>query len=119
MALYSLDDVPQSAILRSEHWRLFERFVGSPLHTDIVAELQAYLAGEAIDSSQVGSQILKKIQGKSPQLFDAWPSDDTGGLFGMTVWNLLAKHSASWRFYPKKAGAPDDMTGTIYFRTQA
>lgn len=119
MALFSLDGVPQPPIGQQEHWRLFERFVGSELHTAIVSKLRSYLDGDHIDSPQVGSQVLRAIRTEAPDYLDSYSVEAAGGLFGMTLWNLLAEHSARWMFYPKKADAHDDVTGTVYFRAKA
>lgn len=114
MPLYSLDDVLQPAIGRGEHWRLFERFVGSYLHAAIVKELQSHLDGDAINSPLVGSRILQKI--RAPELLNGYSEEDTGGLFGMTLWNLVAQHPAEWLFYASLADPLDGVTGTVYFR---
>lgn len=119
MTLQSVAGISQSAVGKKEHWHLFEQFQGSDLHAAIVAGLHGYLERHEIDSSIAGSEILERIESASPYLLDEYSQDISGGLFGMTLWNLLAKHSARWCFVPKKADPLDDVTGTFYFRVPA
>jgi hypothetical protein len=116
MTIESLSGTVQSSIGTKGHWRQFEAFQGSQLHAVIVADLQRYLECKHIDSSIVGSEILGQIASTSPHLLDQYSQDDAGGLFGMTLWNLLANDSSRWSFYPKKADPIENVAGTIYFR---
>lgn len=105
---------PQNAILSSKHWRLYERFEGSPLHAAFVARIEGHLEQEAIYSRQVGSQILQAIEVEAPELLESYDQDSIGGLFGMTLWNVLAKRPENWYWIHDDSREGD--RASIYFR---
>jgi len=112
MPLYNVEGRLQNAIGHREHWNQFERFQGSSLHAAFKAELDPYLDKQTINSARAGSEILTRIESQSPHLLQPYHPDQVAGLFGMTLWNLLAEHSASWCFYRE----PSPTRGMIYFR---
>ncbi len=118
MSLVSIDGKSQPSVGKSDHWRLFVQFQESDLHTAIVTELQSYLNRRAIDSSIAGSEILDELSTTSPHLFDDFLSDQVGGLFGMTLWNLLAEQPEQWYFVSKQGDPLDDPAGKSYFRPE-
>jgi hypothetical protein len=115
MSLYSLDEIPQPAIGRQQHWDLFRAMQGSPLCEAIVAELQPYLDERAVDSTVVGSKVLAAIERREPQLLQALDQDEVGGLFGMVLWNHPVGRPEPSYFYPK-ATSGEEHGGTMYFR---
>lgn len=116
MTLQNIDGKVQDSVLKKEHWRLFEEIQGSDLHSAIIAKLQIYLEQGVIDSSIAGSEILGQIRSASPQLLEEYSEEITGGLFGMTLWNLLAEHQTHWCFYRKGGDPLDSPAGMTYFR---
>ncbi|MBI5877047.1 MAG: hypothetical protein HZB53_05290 [Chloroflexi bacterium] len=115
MPLYSLDDKEQRAIGQRDHWDLFRIFQGSPFHLAIVRELEPYLSGEKIYSVEAGSSILAKLETEVPHVVEAYPHDVRGGLFGMTLWNLLAQRQEDW-YFSGMTNALDEPWGYAYFR---
>jgi hypothetical protein len=110
MPLYSLDNDLMDAVGQGEHWKLFEHFEGAPLHAAFLKELQAYLDQDRINSSRVGFEILSRIGDRDPELLRSY--DQLDGLFGMTLWNLLAQREEAWFFYPH-----EERKGRTYFRS--
>lgn len=115
MPLYSPDDARQPSIGQREHWNLFRRFQHSALHTAFRTKLQPYLDGEQIDSRVTGRTILEAVRAESPQLLASYHDDQLGGLFGMTLWNLLAERPEDWRFY-RMSDTWNETQWTTYFR---
>ena len=115
MTLYSLDDEFQNCIGQREHWNQFQRFEGSTLHSAIVAELRSFLHEGAVYSRRVGAQVLAKIEAQSPDLLETYHEDELGGLLGMTLWNLVAKDAAEWRFW-REPGSTEETGGYVYFQ---
>lgn len=119
MTLFDLKDVEMPAVLTGEHWQMFDPFSRLPLYAAIVAELEGYLTENVLDSSIVGSQILRRIRERWPEVFDGYPEEVTGGLFGMVLWNMLARQDVAWRFMSKGVDELGDPTGKVYFRGRA
>jgi len=116
MPLYDLDNRQQNPVGRREHWRLFATFRKRPLHQAIVEELRGYIRNrQEIDSSWAGSEILSRLRSRSPELFEHENPEQTGGLFGMTLWHFLAECPDAWYFVPK-ADEMGEPAGTRYFR---
>ncbi len=115
MPLFDLDDRQQNSIGTREYWRAFEAFDGSPLHAALVQAIAPYLNHESINSMQIGSTTLSRLETESPELFRPYQHDEIGGLFGMTLWNIIAERPEDWRFY-RLTNEMDEAWGTVYFR---
>lgn len=98
MTLFSPDGIQQEPIGRREHWRLFERFIGSPLHELFISEIEQILDSTSINSSIAGKEILTKLEKSNEEAFEGINPNDNGGLFGMTLWNFLVLHDDDWLF---------------------
>lgn len=117
MALYSTDDKLQNTVGKKEYWKAFHRFENSKLHGVIVKKLEALVDGsDTLNSMHIGSNILTEITTNQPDLLEKYEEQGLGGLFGMTMWNYLAKADSSWYFHRESKAHDDQKTGTIYFR---
>jgi len=117
MPLFDLEGNPQPLTGTRAHWRQFEDFQRSPLHKEFERRITPHLSEEQLDSSRLGSDILSKIEADSPNLLEEYQFEDVGSLFGMTLWNILAQHSESWRFF-RAPREPGEIRGMIYDRRQ-
>jgi len=119
MPLYHFDSGSrQNPIGRADHWRRFEAFQGSNLHRAFEREIRAIVQqtriGKTIDSRDVTKSILTDLQATNPELFIEW-NDGLAGLFGMTMWNVIARESEDWycHFIDSE---PGEFRGVWYWR---
>ena len=119
MALFSLEGERQNAIGRKDYWRRFEGFYGTQLHRlfvdEIIAIIEKHTSGGVIDSRQYAKTVLTKLERSSPELMNEWDSEELAGLFGMTMWNVIANYPESWHFY-RTIGKDGELRGTQYWR---
>jgi len=122
MPLFNIDEKIQASTGKQEHWKLFRRFEGSDLHQAMVLKIANHLQKEMLYSSWLGSEILKQLEKEYPNLFEPYQSESgrqvISGLFGMTLWNVLADHGDSWYFHQPKIDSLDELTGTYYFKNK-
>lgn len=75
------------------HWKSFERFEGKDLHTLFVSEIKKVVKKrKTINSSILGAEIIERLRKEKPIAFEGFFRKKLiGRLFGMTLWNELAK----------------------------
>lgn len=119
MTLFSIEGKKQQAIGRNEYWRRFEYFQGTELHSLFVKEIKSIIEQcpkeGKIDSRQATKEILTKFEQIHFDILSEWDSETLAGLFGMTLWNVLATHPERWHFY-RTIGKDGEMRGTLYWR---
>jgi len=99
------------------HWKRFERFEGSTLHKLFVSEIKKILNRKNINSSIAGMNIIEKLRESNPDAYQGHLRKWIGGLFGMSLWNIMAKQEDEWTFRrlnKKERGSP----GQLYRRKQ-
>jgi hypothetical protein len=121
MALFSVEGVKQLDEGRRGHWMLFRSLSGSPLHEELKLRIEQRVqqpatrpAGQVIDSSRWGSDILYALRAERPELCEMCDSEELGFYFGMVLWNHLATSQRQYTFTPKSGGL-DAPGGTLYF----
>jgi len=119
MTLLSLEGQVQNEVGRREYWRRFESFAGSPLYDIFVAEIEAAITqnvhGSVVDSRQQTREVLTRLEITHPDLLRNWDNEELAGLFGMTMWNVIALHPDDWCFY-RTIGSDGELRGTQYWR---
>ncbi|HEY5534512.1 MAG TPA: hypothetical protein VIL99_06215 [Ignavibacteria bacterium] len=116
MSLFNIDGAPQNAVGHKDYWNNFRRFRNTPLHSEFVREINNNLNTNFIDSLQLGSRIITKIEKENLSLYNQESADEIGSLFGMTLWNVLAEDSENWKFLMKSIDSFDNAKGTQYFK---
>lgn len=119
MTLINPDGKEQKRPIGQEkHWEeLFKPYEGSEFHVVMVEAIKAEINGDTIDSRRLGSKALPKIEKSHPDLFNQCSYADRASLFGMTLWNILAKSEERWRFR-KSADSTGRYTGYFYSRIE-
>ena len=115
MPLYNPDGNQQPPFGKRDYWQGFRRFVRSDLHEAFLAEISRCLNQECLNSRWLCSQILKKLQGEQPNLFERFGQEQVSGLFGMTLWNYIAQRTEDW-YFTGNFDDSDEMIGVFYFR---
>jgi hypothetical protein len=80
-----------------------------------VVRIEKHTSEQFIDSSALGSRIIRQIESDDPDLLAGYSEEQVGSLFGMTLWNVLARGSKQWYFLKRAADPLDELTGTEYF----
>ena len=119
MTILSLDKEKQNPIGIRPYWRKFEKFLGTELHQIFVDEItnviEKHTSKGAIDSRQHAKIILTKLEQLTPELINEWGEEEVASLFGMTMWNVIARHPDDWYFY-RTLNDSEELRGTQYWR---
>ncbi len=117
MALFSIDGKEQKNIGIKEHWGLFRTFQGTPLHAFLKQEIEKQLKTEAaINSKQLGSQILSKSGEVILALETKISDEQLRSLYGMVLWNTIAERDENWHFCKQEKSCPEATSAVLYFR---
>jgi len=130
--LVDLDGHSQPAVGTQDHWAMFRDFAAEPdLFNPLLAEI-AKLVSDAvaatparpfIDSRQAGAQVLSSLtswwHGEFPRRFSRFPNGAERGIFGMCLWNYLARLTDQvWCFSGVEDAHGYGQSATQYWRTR-
>ena len=107
MSLYSIDGKEQKAVGVRDHWNLFDAYEDTPLHLLIKTTIEERLNREEIINSRLfGKKILADKLEQIATHNTSLTRNQVSSLYGMILWNTLAKHSEDWTFCKEEKKSP-------------
>jgi hypothetical protein len=125
MSLYNINNKLQISTGHKNCWKNFDMFINSKEHKKLynllINEISSYIDDnynkiEEIDSSKLGACIIKKIKNSDLELYKQLYGTLHGGIFGMTLYNFLAKDERKWYFLTESIDKFDEKSGSKYFK---
>lgn len=114
MPLFDIHDNEQDPTGKGLHWKFFEKFENSDLHKLFRKEInKMVLERDTIDSKLAGAIIIENLKKDHKDLITR--QKNVTGLFGMTLWNILAQEDDNW-YFSKEESDERGITGTNYWR---
>lgn len=107
--IVNMSGVEQPPVCSANHWEMFRVFCNHPdLYNPLRDAILKGIENEMmkpdpyIDSRRLGAKVLDDLSswwhGEFPRRFNNFPIGADRGIFGMTLWNCLAKRQDWWIF---------------------
>lgn len=116
MPLYDIKDIKQDPTGKALHWKSFSKFQESDLYKLFCNKINTMLKKDSIESRLAGTIIIEKLKATNEELIST--QKNVSGLFGMTLWNVIAKRPEKW-YFTTVEGDDRGYTSTNYWRKKS